>query len=68
MNITELEELTITELYEVAKDLDISGYTRYKKKELIVLDKHPELSMEKNVFNFHQEMFKFTCIITCYCI
>ncbi|MCK8824603.1 transcription termination factor Rho [Fuchsiella alkaliacetigena] len=35
MNITELEEQTITELYEIAKDLDIGGYTRYKKKELI---------------------------------
>ncbi|MGM0471003.1 MAG: transcription termination factor Rho [Bacillota bacterium] len=35
MNIAELEEKTITELHEVAKDLDISGYTRLKKKELI---------------------------------
>jgi transcription termination factor Rho len=35
MNITELEEKTITELHETAKDLEISGYTRLKKKELI---------------------------------
>ncbi|ADL13724.1 transcription termination factor Rho [Acetohalobium arabaticum] len=35
MNIAELQEKTITELHEVAKDLEISGYTRLKKKELI---------------------------------
>ncbi len=35
MNIRELEEKTITELYELAKDFDIKNYTRYKKKELI---------------------------------
>ncbi len=35
MNITELEKKTITELYEIAKELGITGYTRLKKKELI---------------------------------
>jgi len=35
LNIRELEEKTITELYELAKDFDIKNYTRYKKKELI---------------------------------
>ncbi len=35
MNIRELEEKTITELYEIAKDFDIKNYTRFKKKELI---------------------------------
>jgi len=35
MNITELEGKTITELYEIAKTLKITGYTRLKKKELI---------------------------------
>ncbi|TDX59150.1 transcription termination factor Rho [Orenia marismortui] len=35
MNITELEGKTITELYDIAKSLDISGYTRLRKKELI---------------------------------
>jgi transcription termination factor Rho len=35
MNITELEGKTITELYEIAKTLGITGYTRLKKKELI---------------------------------
>ncbi|SJZ48484.1 transcription termination factor Rho [Selenihalanaerobacter shriftii] len=44
MNITELEAKTITELHEVAKDLNISGYTRLKKKELIfdILKKETE--------------------------
>ena len=35
MNIRELEEKTITELYELAKDFEIKNYTRFKKKELI---------------------------------
>ena len=35
MNISELEDKTITELYEIAKDLDITGYSSLKKKELI---------------------------------
>ncbi|WP_408955439.1 transcription termination factor Rho [Natroniella sp. ANB-PHB2] len=35
MNISELEEQTINELYEIAKKLDITGYSSLKKKELI---------------------------------
>lgn len=35
MNISELEDKTITELYDIAKDLDITGYSSLKKKELI---------------------------------
>ena len=35
MNIAELEKKTITELHELAKDFDITGYSRLKKKELI---------------------------------
>ncbi|MCK8816415.1 transcription termination factor Rho [Natroniella sulfidigena] len=35
MNISELEEQTISELYEIAKKLDITGYSSLKKKELI---------------------------------
>ncbi|WP_459836085.1 transcription termination factor Rho [Halanaerobaculum tunisiense] len=35
MNISELEEKTISELYEIAKDLEISGYSTFKKRELI---------------------------------
>ncbi|WP_459841672.1 transcription termination factor Rho [Halanaerocella petrolearia] len=35
MNISELEDKTISELYEVAKDLEITGYSTLKKRELI---------------------------------
>ena len=35
MNIAELEKKTITELHDLAKDFEISGYSRLKKKELI---------------------------------
>ncbi|MBM7557037.1 transcription termination factor Rho [Halanaerobacter jeridensis] len=35
MNIAELEKKTITELHDLAKDFDITGYSRLKKKELI---------------------------------
>ena len=35
MNIAELEGKTVTELEEMAKDLEIPGYTRLKKQELI---------------------------------
>ena len=34
-NISELEAKTISELHSIAKDLEIGGYTRMKKKELI---------------------------------
>lgn len=34
-NISELEAKTISELHALAKDLEVSGYTRLKKKELI---------------------------------
>lgn len=35
MNIAQLEEKTSAELQEIAKDLDIAGYTRFRKRELI---------------------------------
>jgi transcription termination factor Rho len=35
MNIVELESKTVAELEEMAKDLEIPGYTRLKKQELI---------------------------------
>mgnify|MGYP006271290399 FL=1 len=35
MNIAELEKKTITELHDLAKDFEIKGYSRLKKKELI---------------------------------
>ena len=35
MNISQLEEKTSAELQEIAKDLEIAGYTRFRKRELI---------------------------------
>ena len=35
MNIAELEKKTIAELHELAKEFEITGYSRMKKKELI---------------------------------
>ncbi len=35
MNIAQLEEKTSAELQEIAKDLEIAGYTRFRKRELI---------------------------------
>ncbi len=35
MNITDLEQKTLAELFRIAKDLDLTGYSRLRKKELI---------------------------------
>ena len=35
LNISELEARTISELHALARDLDVSGFTRMKKKDLI---------------------------------
>ncbi|HAA89174.1 MAG TPA: transcription termination factor Rho [Peptococcaceae bacterium] len=35
MNIAELEQKTMAELFKIAKELEISGYSRLRKKELI---------------------------------
>ncbi|NLK52839.1 MAG: transcription termination factor Rho [Syntrophomonadaceae bacterium] len=35
MNISELENKTVMELYQTAKELDLAGYSRLRKKELI---------------------------------
>lgn len=35
MNISELENKTMVELYKIAKELGMTGYTKYRKKELI---------------------------------
>ena len=36
MNITELDTKTLSELQDVAKELDLSGYSRLKKQDLII--------------------------------
>jgi len=35
LNITELEQKTMVELYKIAKELELTGYSRLRKKELI---------------------------------
>ena len=36
MNIVELETKTLSELQDLAKELDLSGYSRLKKSDLIL--------------------------------
>ncbi|HEX3010524.1 MAG TPA: Rho termination factor N-terminal domain-containing protein, partial [Syntrophomonadaceae bacterium] len=35
MNISELENKTMLELYQVARDINLAGYSRLRKKELV---------------------------------
>lgn len=35
LNISELENKTILELYQVARDINLAGYSKLRKKELI---------------------------------
>lgn len=35
MNLAELESLTLTDLYKIARELDISGFTGLRKRELV---------------------------------
>ena len=50
LNISELEEKTITELHEVAKDVGISGYTQMRKKDLIFAILKKETEKGGNIF------------------
>lgn len=36
MNITDLESKTLTELYKIARELDIAGYSALRKRELVM--------------------------------
>jgi transcription termination factor Rho len=36
LNLSELEAMTIPDLYKIAKDLDITGYSGLRKKELVL--------------------------------
>ena len=51
MNITELETKTITELRDIARDLELSGYTALKKQDLVfrLLQAHTE--QQGNIFS-----------------
>jgi len=35
MNITELDNMTLSELQDMARDMGISGYSRLKKQDLV---------------------------------
>jgi len=35
VNISDLENKTVSELYQIAKDINLIGYSRLRKKELI---------------------------------
>jgi transcription termination factor Rho len=51
MNITELETKTITELRDIARDLDLSGYSALKKQELIFRLLQAETERQGNIFS-----------------
>ena len=50
LNISELEKKTITELHNLAKELDISGYTTMRKKDLIFAILKNETEEGGNIF------------------
>ena len=51
VNIAELETKTLTELRDIARDLDLSGYTTLKKQDLVfrLLQNHTE--QQGNIFS-----------------
>jgi transcription termination factor Rho len=50
MNLSELEGKTIDELQDLAKDLDISGYSRLKKQELAFRILQAQTEQQGNIF------------------
>ena len=50
LNISELEKKTITELHDLAKDLDISGYSTMRKRDLIFAILKNETEEGGNIF------------------
>ncbi|HUY79818.1 MAG TPA: transcription termination factor Rho [Ktedonobacterales bacterium] len=51
MNITELETRTVTELRDIARDWDLSGYTALKKQDLIFRLLEAETERQGNIFS-----------------
>ena len=45
MTMAELEDCTLDELREMARSLDISGYTRLKKHDLIIPVSYTHLTL-----------------------
>ncbi|HEX6607521.1 MAG TPA: Rho termination factor N-terminal domain-containing protein, partial [Chloroflexia bacterium] len=50
MNLAELESKTIDELQDLAKELDISGYSRLKKQELAFRILQAQTEQQGNIF------------------
>lgn len=50
MDIAQLERMTLTELQDVARDLDISGYSRLKKHDLIFRLLRGKAEKQGNIF------------------
>ncbi len=50
MDIAQLEQMTLTELQDVARDLDISGYSRLKKTDLILRLLRGKAEQQGNIF------------------
>ena len=51
MNITELETKTLTELRDIARDWDLSGYSALKKQDLIFRLLRAETERQGNIFS-----------------
>ncbi len=51
MNITELETRSVTELRDIARDWDLSGYTALKKQDLIFRLLEAETERQGNIFS-----------------
>ncbi len=51
VNITELETKTVTELRDIARDWDLSGYSALKKQDLIFRLLRAETERQGNIFS-----------------
>jgi transcription termination factor Rho len=49
-NLSELEAMTLTELREMARDLDVSGYTALKKGDLVFKLLQAQTELQGNIF------------------
>ncbi len=51
VNLAELETKTLTDLQDMAKELDISGYSRLKKQDLIFKLIQAQTEQAGNIFS-----------------
>ena len=51
MTIAELETKTLSDLHEIAKEIDIPGYARLRKQDLIIKLMHNQTEQATNVFS-----------------